>query len=414
MTNRTKEQQDAFEKLSRLKVGALFMEMGTGKTKTALDLIASKTNKVDYVLWICPCSLKGEIESERQKWHPEMELDVVGTESIGQSDRIYLETRQKMEGKRCFVVVDESLKIKNIRAKRTRRIIALGQLAEYKLILNGTPISRNIMDLWAQMEFLSPKILNMTYRQFKDCYTEYYTKGKLAGVIKNQTNVEHLISVIQPYIFDASLDINARKNYYNAYYHMGLFEEMAYEDIKTEELNKWMDDDEEDIDVYALFARLQAHYTQAEDKTEKLNKLIEEIDGKVLVYVKYLKSIPKNALKITGDTKPEDRAREIGYFRDGEEKVMYITYGCGAFGLNLQFVHNVIFAEHIWDYAARIQAEARVYRMGQEHDVNYWDLRCDCGLEDMILKNLWKKEDLLGEVKAEIERKGIEQWVKSI
>ena len=65
MTN----QELAFKKLSRLKVGALFMEMGTGKTKVALDLIASKMHKVDYVLWICPCSLKAEIEAERVKWH---------------------------------------------------------------------------------------------------------------------------------------------------------------------------------------------------------------------------------------------------------------------------------------------------------------------------------------------------------
>ena len=55
-------QELAFEKLSRLKVGALFMEMGTGKTKIALDLIASKAHKVSYILWICPFSIKNEIE----------------------------------------------------------------------------------------------------------------------------------------------------------------------------------------------------------------------------------------------------------------------------------------------------------------------------------------------------------------
>lgn len=36
--SKLKNQQLAFDKLSRLKVGALFMEMGTGKTKVALDL----------------------------------------------------------------------------------------------------------------------------------------------------------------------------------------------------------------------------------------------------------------------------------------------------------------------------------------------------------------------------------------
>lgn len=124
---------DAFDKLSKLKVGALFMETGTGKTKIALDLMAYKAHKVDYILWICPCSLKGEIEQERQKWHPELTFDVVGCESLGSSDRIYLETLEKVRNHKSFIIVDESLKIKNVSAKRTHRIINLGDNAEYKL-----------------------------------------------------------------------------------------------------------------------------------------------------------------------------------------------------------------------------------------------------------------------------------------
>ena len=122
-------QQEAVEKLSALKVGALFMEMGTGKTKVALDLIDSKKHKVDYVLWICPFSLKSEIEAEKEKWHPELDIDIVGCESIGSSDRIYLNLLNKVNGKKVFIVVDESLKIKNIRAKRTKRILNLGEFA---------------------------------------------------------------------------------------------------------------------------------------------------------------------------------------------------------------------------------------------------------------------------------------------
>lgn len=46
MNSKTNKQQLAFDKLSRLKVGALFMEMGTGKTKVALDLIQSKMTAI--------------------------------------------------------------------------------------------------------------------------------------------------------------------------------------------------------------------------------------------------------------------------------------------------------------------------------------------------------------------------------
>jgi SNF2 family DNA or RNA helicase len=209
----TEQQKEAINKLSKLKVGALFMEMGTGKTKTALDIIDLKSNKVDYILWICPCSLKGEIAAERDKWYPDLQLDIIGCESIGSSDRIYLETLEKIENKKAFIVVDESLKIKNMRAKRTQRILELGKHSEYRLILNGTPVSKNILDLWTQMQFLSPKILDMSFYEFKDTYCEYYTKGKMKGRIRSQVNIPHLISLIEPYIFECKLNISTRKCY---------------------------------------------------------------------------------------------------------------------------------------------------------------------------------------------------------
>lgn len=412
MSSKTKQQQSAFEKLSRLKVGALFMEMGTGKTKVALDLIQSKIHKVDYVLWICPCSLKGEIEAERQKWHADLQFDVVGCESIGMSDRIYLEVLEKMQGKRCFVVVDESLKIKNKEANRTERILKIGEIAEYKLILNGTPLSKNVLDLYTQMQFLSPKILKMSYNEFKNTYCEYYIRGNLKGVVKKQYNIEHLISLIQPYIFDCDLEIETRKSYHDMTYSMSAPEREEYEFIKEEFLNSCFNN-MSGVDFFAFSQLLQAHYCKAQERKRKLEMLINSINGKVIVFVKYLSSIPSGAVKVTGEMNTEQRAEAIQQFKDGE-KVLYITYGCGAYGLNLQFCKNIIFAEHSFDYAQREQAEARIYRIGQKYDVDYYNLWCNIGFEKLIQASLNKKSNLLDEVKKEIDRKGIEEWVKGI
>lgn len=401
----SEKQQQAFEKLNRLKVGALFMEMGTGKTKVALDLIASKAHKVDYILWVCPCSLKQEIESEKEKWHPELVLDIVGVESISQSDRIYLETLRKIENKRVFIVVDESLKIKNKWAKRTKRVLDLGSKAEYKLILNGTPLSKNVLDLWTQMEFLSPKILDMTYPQFRNTYCEYYVRGKLKGKVKSQHNIPHLISKIEPYIFDADLEIKTKKNYHNYTYTLKHDEE--YQAIKDKYLDK--PDDLQDFEFYAMITELQRCYCR--DKKTTLDAVIEDIQEPVIVFVKFLDSIPDGALRIDGAIK--DRKAVIERFRENGG-ALYITYGCGAYGLNLQFCHNVIFAEHCWDYAQKIQAEARVYRMGQQCDVHYYNLWADTGLEKMIETNLKRKSGLLDDVKTEIAKKGKQKWIKSL
>jgi SNF2 family DNA or RNA helicase len=411
----TDQQREAFEKLSKLRVGALFMEMGTGKTRLALDLISSKMHKVDYVLWICPCALKGEIEAERDKWYPDMELDIVGCESIGGSDRIYLETLEKVAGKTAFIVVDESLKIKNRWAKRTQRIIEIGKQAKYKFILNGTPVSRNILDLWTQMEFLSPKILGMTFTEFKDTYCEYYTRGKLKGRVRCHHNIPHLIAKINPYIFECQLEIDTKKTYLTRRYDLNSREE--YEIYKNEIFDEYYDEDKDDLNFNAFTIKLQRYYLQHSDRAEQLQRLIDEIGERVIVFVRYLDGIPADAHKITAAEKPQERLKITRDFKNGKFKVLYITYGCGAYGLNLQFCQNVIFAEQVWDYALQVQAEARVYRIGQADTVNYYHLHCDgVGLEDLMSDCVAKKSTLLYTIKKEINKTkgGIREWVKTI
>lgn len=370
--------------------------MGTGKTKVALDLINSKSNKIDYILWICPFSIKNEIIKERDKWYPAMKIDVVGCETIGSSDRTYLEILKKVATSKTFIVVDESLKIKNINAKRTRRIIEFGGYAQYKLILNGTPITKNVIDLWAQMEFLSPKILKMSFNQFKNTYCEYYIRGRLKGMVKKQHNIEHLISLIEPYIFDCDLDIEAKKMYYNYFYDVDIFQ---YSSLKNELLECITN-----IDFFVLTTKLQQFYTTY--KEEMLKELLGQINDQVIIFVKYLDSIPAGANKIVGDMNTKERKQVIDKFERGDFKELYITYGCGSYGLNLQFCRNIIFAEHCFDYSQRIQAEARIYRIGQNYDVNYYNLWCNVGLEKMIQSSLNKKSNLLNEIKKEIDKKG--------
>lgn len=400
-------QELAFEKLSRLKVGALFMEQGTGKTKVALDLIASKKDKVNYVLWICPYSIKQEIECERKKRQPNLKIEIVGCETLSMSDTTYINIYNKVLQNKTFIVVDESLKIKNREAKRTQRILELGKNAKYKLILNGTPLSKNVLDLYTQMNFLSPKILNMSFNEFKNKYCEYYIRGKLKNKVKKQYNIEHLISLIRPYIFDCELDLGKGKKYEQVFYQIENKEE--YENIKKNFLNF-----DSDINFFALATSLQKNYCTSNLKLNIVSELVNSINKQVIVFVKYISSIPSDEKRITGEMKTSEREKIIDDFKNNKFKALYITYGCGAFGLNLQNCDTIIFADHTFDYAERLQAEARIYRLGQEKDVRYIDLNCDCGLDNLIRGCLSKKTKLLDEVKREIENKGVEEWLKII
>lgn len=57
-------QRAAIEKLSRLRVGALFMDMGTGKTRTALELVWLRRKRIAKCVWCCPVSLMEETKRE--------------------------------------------------------------------------------------------------------------------------------------------------------------------------------------------------------------------------------------------------------------------------------------------------------------------------------------------------------------
>jgi len=170
-------QATAVVKVLHSRIGALFMEMGTGKSRTAIELVARRLPRIDRVIWFCPVSLKETVRQEILKhtdcapadihvfsdrtnernvppalWH------IVGIESMSLSDRVTLAVN-KLITSRTFVILDESSYIKGHRAKRTMRITELSKRARYRLILTGTPLSQGVVDLFAQMRFLSPKIL---------------------------------------------------------------------------------------------------------------------------------------------------------------------------------------------------------------------------------------------------------------
>lgn len=157
-------QENAVEKLKKVKVGALFMEQGTGKTITALELcrLRLKAGKVTHILWLCPCSTKQNLKDELIKQSPREMLEkitICGIETLSRSLHANSYLQLLTEREACYLVVDESLLIKNPYAYRTQNIDRLSSRCEYKLILNGMPISKNQADLYAQFHVLDWRIL---------------------------------------------------------------------------------------------------------------------------------------------------------------------------------------------------------------------------------------------------------------
>jgi SNF2 family DNA or RNA helicase len=73
---------------------------------------------------------------------------------------------------------------------------------------------------------------------------------------------------------------------------------------------------------------------------------------------------------------------------------------CGAYGLNLQFCHNIIFYSNDFDYATRVQAEDRIHRIGQKEVSKIYDIEGIGTIDDFIAKNLGGKTTMVSAFKA--------------
>lgn len=384
MQNLLVSQTAAISKLSLLKVGALFKRPGTGKSRTGVELI--KSAPVNYVLWLAPYgSVHPKIAGSGIKdevikwWNSDMKIDFIAIESIQQSDRIYLETYHKVENNKTFIVCDESLFIKNQNAKRTKRLTELSKMCEYKLILNGTPISRNLLDIWAQMDFLSPKILNMGYAEFKNTFCEYTNIKRRFGnrwatkeFITGYENIDYLYSLIRPYVYEADLQLEVGQQHIRMSYDIEPEMKAEYQRLKE----MYLDNEKlmmmNNNIFLELTMKMQHLYSCAEDKFNCVDVIMKE-HGKenIIMYAKFV------------DSQQELRKRYP------DVPVLSIQSDCRS--LNLQDRHVTIEFDKTWDFGLVDQYKFRTYRTGQQKDCYYYYLDGDVNLEWLMQQNNERK-----------------------
>jgi SNF2 family DNA or RNA helicase len=379
-------QYEAKTKLLPFKVGALFMEPGTGKTRVAVELV--NTAPVDLVCWIGPLNTirtplgVSSVADEINRWGGfNASVIFTGIESLQSSDRIYLSIMNKMlAAKSVFIIVDESMKIKNAEAKRTKRLIELSEIANYKLVLNGTPITRNLLDLWSQLQFLSPKILNMSLAEFKNTFCEYTRITKFLGGKRGYTkefitgyeNIDYLYSLIRHYVYECDLSMQINQYYSTIHYHIDAESLMEYNRLKE----NYLDDETlmwKNNNIFLeMTQKMQHTYCCTPSKFELVEQLFKTIpENRSIIFCKYVAS--------------QDSCCK--YF----PKATVLSYQKESFGLNLQHLNHTIYFDKIWDYALRIQSGRRTFRTGQEYDCRYYDLTGNVGLESLIDKNIAKK-----------------------
>jgi SNF2 family DNA or RNA helicase len=232
-------QAKAFELSADRESFALFMEMGTGKTKIAIDTAAHlySNGRIDAVVvlapngvhrnWVlneiplhCPDHTQPKAmyytaqpkAAERKAWdelhqHQGLRFFCFNIESA--SNKKGQEAIRKLVSYlRVLLVVDESHRIKTPGAKRTKFLLGISRHAEYRRILTGTPLTQSPLDFYAQLKFLDPTITGFTtFTGFRNHFavverrrTNNNRRGYYDHVVEYK-NIDELEYMVAPHCF---------------------------------------------------------------------------------------------------------------------------------------------------------------------------------------------------------------------
>ena len=150
-------------------------------------------------------------------------------------------------------------------------------------------------------------------------------------------------------------------------------------------------------------------------RLQTLLDLLDEIDGKVIIWANYRHNIqhltralrkkygPESTESFYGDTKQQDREDILSRFMDPDSGLHYLVANpkTGGYGLNLTVSHTIIYYSNSYDLEVRMQSEDRIHRIGQTSKATYIDLVAKKTIDENIIKALKNKINLASTILGE-------------
>ena len=455
----------ALEKSWNRETYAYFMEMGTGKTKVLIDNVAMlyDKGKVNGALIIAPKGVVGtwynqeipthlptHIENVSVLWQAnitkgqskklgtlfktgeELHFLIMNVEALSTSKGTDF-ARKFLSSHNTLMAIDESTTIKNPKAKRTKNIIKLSEMAKYRRIMTGSPVTRNPLDLYSQCQFLSPWLLDFqSYYAFRTRYAIMKTaniSGRQIQLVAGFQRLAELSDKLKPFSYrvlkEDCLDL-PDKIYMKRQIKLSPDQNKLYQQMKKEALAILNGKKVTTVNALTQLMRLHqitcGHFT-ADDGTiqripnnriSELMDVLDEIEGKAIIWAHYqwdIKDIIKEIIKVHGPgsivdyyglTPQDERQENIKKFQE-DDKCRFIvgTPQTGGYGITLTAANTVIYYSNGYDLEKRLQSEDRAHRIGQKKSVTYVDILADETVDEKIVKSLRKKINIASEVLGE-------------
>lgn len=195
MTERWQNQEEAYHFVLGFPNAMLNMDMGTGKTRVAIDA-SLDIDEVKKVLILCPktvipvwrtnfnkfagdrpWSLWDEVKGSVSQKSTQIAEFFMGNEpctryAVLNYDIAWRDPLGETLRRVGFdmVILDESHRVKSPNSKISKYVYLLGKRVERKLCLSGTPMANSPLDVYGQYRFLDPYIFGTRFDIFKEQY----------------------------------------------------------------------------------------------------------------------------------------------------------------------------------------------------------------------------------------------------
>lgn len=462
---------------------ALFMEQGTGKTWTLLADIERlySAGKIDAAFVIAPKGVhtnwvRREIPEHmdapviarywrtgggkkvqahlEEVFKPRQDGDVVPLRILSMNiDAVMTKAgfdfaKRFLLATKAMFVIDESSRIKNPAAGRTKAIMQLRMLANYARIATGTPVTNSPVDVFSQMEFLESGLLGTTsHRAFVAEYAELMNmnhpmmknlvqrnpRAAQAQIIARDEkgnpkwrNLDKLQGLLKPHSFRVlkrdCLDL-PDKIYKTHPFDLSPDQEKAYKLMDEESRIEIAEDEILSVSALAALVKLQQitsgfvitpgipvpmYVSEKNPRLDALLDLVEDIDGQFIVWARFREELSTIAMALSnagfrvgqyhGGVAAADREAVVDQFQKGELDVFVGQPQSGGIGLTLTKAETVIYYSNDFNLETRLQSEDRAHRIGTKKNVVYIDLVANGTIDEAITRALHRKSKVAASV----------------
>ena len=324
-----------------------------------------------------------------------------------------------------LILADESQRIKTHHAKQSKAMHRLGDAAAYKLILSGTPVQNEAIDLFSQYRFLNPAVFGTNFYAFRNRYAVMggFENKQIVGYKDLDLLIQKEHQIAYRVTKEEALDL-PEQTFLIQKVPLPEKEKRIYDQLRRDSFVALESGGAITAPtVLTKLLRLQQFtggFLPMDDsggqqefvfqgKRDALADLLDDYvlneKKKLVIFCRFrlemdlIQSLleKKKILyrRIDGDTPIAHRGAFVADFQNRLEiKVFLAQIDTAGLGITLTAASTCVYYSVNFNYAAYAQSLARIHRIGQRNVCTYIHLAAEGTVDEVVLKALAKKEDL--------------------